>query len=102
MRTELHFLGIVIDLFHADTVYTKDFSKYQGIPVFYNQGGLLYFEFLYGKAHERLLERMLTVDYELYKLSYPVDDGKVVFYNANDDILKTWKARFKSQMQLFD
>jgi hypothetical protein len=93
MRTELHFLGIVIDLFYVDTVYTKDFSKYQGIPVFYNQGGLLYFEFSYGKSHGRLLERMLTVDYDLYKLSYPVDEGKVVFYDANDDILKTWKFK---------
>ncbi|MEM0941637.1 MAG: hypothetical protein AAF600_19910 [Bacteroidota bacterium] len=71
-------------------VYGRDYERYKGIPVFCNQGGQLYFEFPYGEAHARLLERMLTINYKLYKLSYPVDKGKVVFYDANCDYLRTW------------
>jgi len=36
---------------------------------------------------------MTTVNYELYKLGYPVDDGKIIFYDATDYILKTWKFK---------
>ncbi len=93
MNSILHFLGQEIDLFYIDTAYAKDHDRYKGIPVFYNQGGQLYFEFPYGESHERLLERMLTIDYEVYELSYPVDDGKIVFYDSNGYILKTWKFK---------
>ncbi|MFL0080889.1 type VI secretion system tube protein TssD [Tenacibaculum maritimum] len=92
-NSTLHFLGLNIDLFYIDTVCKKDYDRYKGIPVFYNQGGLLYFEFPYGEAHSRLLERMLTINYELYKRGYPLDDGKVMFYDANGDILKKWQFK---------
>ena len=91
-KSELHFLGHTIDLITVETDYNKLYDQYRGIPVFYNGGGLIRFVFDLGENF-RFLERMTTIDYDLYKLSYPVDDGKVVFYNANDDILKTWKFK---------
>ncbi|WP_237276032.1 hypothetical protein [Tenacibaculum ovolyticum] len=36
---------------------------------------------------------MNTVNYDLYKRGYPLDDGKIVFYDANDDKLKDWKFK---------
>lgn len=89
-KAELHFLGLTTELSYIDTVYRKDLDKYKGIPVFYNQGGLIYVEFPYGREHERFLERMTTVNYELYKRGYPIDDGKILFYDANDDVYKKW------------
>ncbi len=93
MNAELHFLGLDIDLFYVDTVYKKGYNRYKGFPTLYNEGGLLYFEFPYGESHERLLERMVTIDYELYKRGYPLDEGKVVHYDANGDILKKWQFK---------
>ncbi|WBX77806.1 hypothetical protein PG911_05975 [Tenacibaculum ovolyticum] len=88
-KSQLHFLGHVVDLLTVETVYTKDFNKYKGVPIFYNKGGLLKFVFNF-EANFRFLERMTTVNYDLYKLGYPIDDGKIVFYDANGDNLKDW------------
>ena len=44
-KSQLHFLGHVVDLLTVETVYTKDFNKYKGVPIFYNKGGLLKFVF---------------------------------------------------------
>lgn len=89
-NSTLHFLGQEIDLLYIDTVYHKNYDEYKGIPVAYNQGGLLYFEFLYEQTYSIFLERMLTVNYELYKRGYPLDKGKVIFYDADGTILKKW------------
>ncbi|WP_422090835.1 type VI secretion system tube protein TssD [Tenacibaculum ovolyticum] len=88
-KSQLHFLGHVVDLLTVETVYTKDFNKYKGVPIFYNKGGLLKFVLNY-EANFRFLERMKTVNYKLYKRGYPIDDGKIVFYDANGDQLKVW------------
>ena len=90
MKATLHFLGLDIDLFYIKTSYKKEYHRYSGIPVCYNQGGLLYVEFPYGESHIRLLERMTTLNYELYTMGYPLDDGKILFYDANGDRLKKW------------
>lgn len=91
-KSELHFLGHIIDITIVETDYNKLFNTYSGMPVLYNGGGLLRFVFDLGENF-RFLERMTTVNYELYKLGYPVDDGKIIFYDANGDILKTWKFK---------
>ncbi|MFB9056679.1 hypothetical protein ACFFU9_07980 [Mariniflexile ostreae] len=91
-KSELHFLGHIIQLITVETNYNKDFNNYKGTPILYNQGGLLRFVFAFGENFP-FLERMTTVDYKRYKLSYPVDDGKVVFYDANHDVLKIWKFK---------
>ncbi|WP_082868154.1 type VI secretion system tube protein TssD [Tenacibaculum ovolyticum] len=88
-KSQLHFLGHIVDLLTVETIYTKDFNKYKGVPIFYNKGGLLKFVFDF-EANFRFLERMKTVNYELYKRGYPIDDGKIVFYDANGDNLKDW------------
>ncbi|WP_064967910.1 type VI secretion system tube protein TssD [Tenacibaculum ovolyticum] len=88
-NSQLHFLGHVVDLLTVETVYTKDFNKYKGVPIFYNKGGLLKFVFDF-EANFRFLKRMKTVNYKLYKRGYPIDDGKIVFYDANGDELKVW------------
>ena len=88
-KSELHFLGHIIDLLTVETNYNKPFHKYKGNPDFYNEGGLLKVTFGFGENY-RFLERMTTVNYELYKRGYPLDDGKIVFYDANGDSLKTW------------
>ena len=90
LRSELHFLGHTIDLLTVETNYNKPFHKYKGNPDFYNEGGLLKVTFGFGENY-RFLERMTTVNYELYKRGYPLDDGKIVFYDANGDSLKTWR-----------
>ena len=33
---------------------------------------------------------MKTVNYNLYKRGYPIDDVKIIFYDANGDNLKDW------------
>ncbi|WP_237276024.1 hypothetical protein [Tenacibaculum ovolyticum] len=88
-KSQLHFLGHVVDLLTVETVYTKYFNQFKGTPIPYNQGGLLKFVFDF-EANFRFLERMTTVNYDLYKLGYPLDDGKIVFYDANNDNLKNW------------
>ncbi|WP_028887737.1 hypothetical protein [Tenacibaculum ovolyticum] len=88
-KSQLHFLGHVVGLLTVETVYTKDFNKYKGVPIFYNKGGLLKFVFDF-EANFRFLKRMKTVNYKLYKRGYPIDDGKIVFYDANGDQLKVW------------
>ncbi|WP_082868103.1 type VI secretion system tube protein TssD [Tenacibaculum ovolyticum] len=88
-KSQLHFLGHIVDLLTVETAYTKDFNKYKGVPIFYNKGGLLKIVFNY-EANFRFLERMKTVNYKLYKRGYPIDDGKIVFYDANGDQLKVW------------
>lgn len=91
MRVELHYLGLVIDLGHVHTKYKKKFYKYSGRPVLYHLGGKLHFEFPYGApGYGRLVERMFTKDDDLYPLGYPVDKGKIVFYNPDGTILKDW------------
>lgn len=54
---------------------------------------MLYFEFPYDERHVRLLEHMLTIDHDLYKLGFPLDEGKIVFYDADGHVLKTWKFK---------
>ncbi|WP_028888222.1 type VI secretion system tube protein TssD [Tenacibaculum ovolyticum] len=88
-KSQLHFLGHVVDLLTVETVYNKDFNQFKGTPIRYNKGGLLKFVFDF-EANFRFLERMKTVNYELYKRGYPIDDGKIVFYDANGDNLKDW------------
>jgi hypothetical protein len=88
-KSELHFLGHTIDLLTIETDYNKPFHKSKGFPYFYNEGGLLKVTFGFGENH-RFLERMTTVNYDLYKKGYPLDDGKVMFYDANGDFLKRW------------
>ncbi|OEJ98603.1 hypothetical protein A8C32_05230 [Flavivirga aquatica] len=87
-KSELHFLGHIIDLITVETDYNKIYDEHKGIPVFYNEGGLLRFVFNLGE-NLRFLERMTTINYDLYKLGYPVDEGQIIFYDANDDISKT-------------
>ncbi|WP_028887743.1 hypothetical protein [Tenacibaculum ovolyticum] len=36
---------------------------------------------------------MTTVNYELYKRGYPIDDGKIVFYDANDSFYSIGAGR---------
>lgn len=94
MRAELHFLGLEVDLLTTETSYSKPYQwEAKGIPAFFNQGGLLQFFFAYGQKHNRFLERMTTIDYDFYKLGYPLDGGKVVFYGENDDVLKSWEFK---------
>ncbi|WP_157821903.1 type VI secretion system tube protein TssD [Tenacibaculum sp. Bg11-29] len=88
-KSQLHFLGHVVDLLTVETVYSKGFNTYKGIPILYNQGGLLKFVFDF-EANFRFLERMKTVNYDLYKRGCPIDDGKIVFYDANGENLKDW------------
>lgn len=61
----------------------------KGIHLFLTKGGLLKVTFGFGEDY-RFLERMTTVDYDLYKKGYPLDNGKIVFYDANGDFLKKW------------
>ena len=89
-KSELYFLGHTINLITVETNYNKKSHQYN--PVLYNEGGLLRFVFDL-EENFRFLERMTTIDYDLYKLGYPVDDGKIIFYDANDDNLKTWQFK---------
>ncbi|MFB9056860.1 type VI secretion system tube protein TssD [Mariniflexile ostreae] len=91
-KSELHFLGRIINPTTVETNYNKLFNTYSGMPILYNGGGLLKFVFDFVE-NATFLERMTTIDYKRYKLGYPVDDGKIVFYNANDDVLKTWEFK---------
>ncbi|MCD8418778.1 hypothetical protein J2Q11_13695 [Tenacibaculum finnmarkense genomovar finnmarkense] len=88
-KSQLHFLGHVVDLLTVETVYSKGFNQFKGTPMLYNQGGLLKFVFDF-EANFRFLERMNTVNYDLYKRGHPLDDGKIVFYDAKGDNLKEW------------
>ncbi|PKH52570.1 hypothetical protein CXF68_18510 [Tenacibaculum sp. Bg11-29] len=88
-KSELHFLGHILDLLTVETNYNKKFNQFKGTPILYNEGGLLKLVFDF-EANFRFLERMKTVNYDLYKRGYPIDDGKIVFYDANGDNLKDW------------
>lgn len=88
MRAELHFIGLIIDLVYTDTEYMKQYSGHNNLPVLYNEGGCFTLNFPMEKHIQgfwNVCSPRTTIS--ILTLGYPVDNGKIVFYNTDGTIL---------------
>ncbi|OEJ98632.1 hypothetical protein A8C32_05385 [Flavivirga aquatica] len=87
----LHFLGQERDLIRISVKYKKEFWAWNGMPASIPLGGMLVLEFATHPDDNRFEERITTIDYNRYKMGYPMDEGEIIFYDASSDIIKRWK-----------
>jgi len=86
-----HFLGQERDITQISVKYKKEYWKWNGMPASIPLGGMLKIEFDAHPDDNRFEERITTIDYDRYKMGYPMDEGEIVFYDASSDIIKRWK-----------
>lgn len=87
----LDFLGQQRDIIKIRVKYKKKYWDWNCIPSSIPLGGMLEIEFATHPNDSRFYERITTIDYQLYKMGYPLDKGEIFFNDVNGDILKRWK-----------
>lgn len=86
-----HFLGQERDITRISVEYKKEYWDWNGIPASIPLGGMLKIEFATHPNDNIFEERITTIDYDRYKMGYPMDEGEIIFYDASGNIIKRWK-----------
>lgn len=104
MTAKLFFLGQKRDLIHIYVKYKRYIYEWNGMPSSIPMDGMLVMEFATEQNDSRFYERITTINYKLYPMGYPLDEGEIIFYDASGDIIKRWKfadAFIKSVQNIF-